>query len=202
MKLIVITTPSFFIEEDQIITTLFEEGLDVLHLRKPDSSLTYLDRLINLIPEKYHKKIVTHDQFVLKSEYDLRGIHLSARNPEVPYDYHGHVSCSCHSLEEVQECKKSSSYVFMSPVFDSISKEGYKSAFSEDELLAARKAKIIDDKVIALGGITADKIEKVKDYGFGGVAVLGDLWNRFNPKTDRDYTALIEHFKELKNLVD
>ena len=35
MKLIVITTPTFFTEEDQIITALFEEGLDYLHLRKP-----------------------------------------------------------------------------------------------------------------------------------------------------------------------
>ena len=28
MKLIVVTTPTFFIEEDKIITALFEEGLD------------------------------------------------------------------------------------------------------------------------------------------------------------------------------
>ena len=30
MKLIVVTTPTFFVEEDKIITALFEEGLDVL----------------------------------------------------------------------------------------------------------------------------------------------------------------------------
>lgn len=35
MKLIVVTPPTFFVEEDQIITALFEEGLDILHLRKP-----------------------------------------------------------------------------------------------------------------------------------------------------------------------
>ena len=33
MKLIVVTTPTFFVEEDKIITALFEEGLDILHLR-------------------------------------------------------------------------------------------------------------------------------------------------------------------------
>ena len=32
MKLIVVTTPTFFVEEDKIITALFEEGLDILHL--------------------------------------------------------------------------------------------------------------------------------------------------------------------------
>ena len=202
MKLIVITAPSFFIEEDQIITAMFEEGLDVLHLRKPDSSLTYLDRLINLIPEKYHKKIVIHDHFILKSEYDLRGIHLSARNSEVPYDYHGHISCSCHSLDEVKTNKDACSYVLMSPVFDSISKEGYKAAFSQKELKEAHKSKLIDDKVVALGGVDETRIQTVKDLGFGGVAVLGDLWGRFNPKTDTNFVEIIEHFKKLKQLVD
>ena len=35
MKLIVVTTPTFFVEEDKIMTALFEEGLAVLHHRKP-----------------------------------------------------------------------------------------------------------------------------------------------------------------------
>ena len=29
MKLIVVTAPTFFVEEDKIITALFEEGLDI-----------------------------------------------------------------------------------------------------------------------------------------------------------------------------
>ena len=37
MRLILISTPSYFVEEDKIITALFEEGLDTLHLRKPDT---------------------------------------------------------------------------------------------------------------------------------------------------------------------
>ncbi len=37
MKLILITTPTYFVEEDKIITALFQEGLDTLHLRKPDT---------------------------------------------------------------------------------------------------------------------------------------------------------------------
>jgi thiamine-phosphate pyrophosphorylase len=71
MKLIVITTPNYFVEEDKIITTLFEEGLDILHLRKPDMPAIYAERLLTLIPEKYHRRIVTHDHFYLKNEFDL-----------------------------------------------------------------------------------------------------------------------------------
>ena len=46
----------------------------------------------------------------------------------------------------------------MSPVYDSISKEGYHSPYTDDELRLAAKDKIIDNKVMALGGITPDNI--------------------------------------------
>lgn len=51
MKLILITTPTYFVEEDKIITTLFDEGLDILHLRKPDTAPVYAERLLTLIPK-------------------------------------------------------------------------------------------------------------------------------------------------------
>ena len=37
MKLIVVAAPTIIVVEDKIITALFEEGLDILHLRKPDT---------------------------------------------------------------------------------------------------------------------------------------------------------------------
>ena len=41
MKLILMTTPSFFVEEHQILNALFEEGLERLHLRKPNTEPVY-----------------------------------------------------------------------------------------------------------------------------------------------------------------
>lgn len=202
MKLILITSPTYFVEEDKILTALFEEGLDILHLRKPDTAPIYAERLLSLIPEQYHKRIVVHGHFYLKDEYRLRGIHLNSRNPEQPENYKGHLSCSCHSLEEAREQKRNCDYVFLSPVFDSISKKDYHANYTPEDIRKAHKAGIIDKKVIALGGIGLDNIRQVKDYGFGGAAILGDIWNRFDTCTDRDYTELIEHFKKLKKLVD
>lgn len=153
MKLIVVTTPTFFIEEDKIITALFEEGLDILHLRKPETPAMYSERLLTLIPERYHNRIVTHEHFYLKEEFNLMGIHLNSRNPKEPHDYAGHVSCSCHSVEEVKNKKHFYDYVFMSPIYDSISKVNYYSTYTAEELRQAQKDKIIDCKVMALGGI-------------------------------------------------
>lgn len=202
MKLIVVTAPAFFVEEDEIITALFEEGLDILHLRKPETPAMYSERLLTLIPEKYHKRIVTHEHFYLQEEFNLMGIHLNNRNPKEPHDYSGHISCTCHSLDEVQHKKHFYDYLFLSPLYDCITKAGIKSGFTAEALRQARKNKDIDSKVMALGGITPDHIQEIKDYGFGGAVVMGDLWNKFNACTDRDYLEVIRHFRKLKKMTD
>lgn len=202
MKLILITPPTYFVEEDKIITALFEEGLDYLHLRKPNTAPMFAERLLSLIPEQFHKRIVVHGHFYLKDEYRLKGIHLNHRNPNLPDNYKGHVSRSCHSLEEVKEYKRDCDYVFLSPVFDSISKLDYHTNLTPEDIRKAHKAGVIDKKVIALGGIDEDNIRQVKDYGFGGAAILGALWDKFDMRCDKDYDFIIEHFKKLKKLAD
>ncbi len=202
MKLIVITTPTFFTEEDQILTALFEEGLEYLHLRKPDTEAIYSERLLTLIPQQYHKRIIIHDHFYLTKEFNLMGIHLNHRNPEIPTGYKGNISCSCHSIEDVKRRKNPCDYVFLSPIFDSISKNNYNSAYTRTQLLQAAKAGIIDRKVIALGGVNANNLLHVKELGFGGAAVLGDMWSRFDPFKTICYKEIIEHFKKLKNLAE
>ena len=202
MKLILMTPPSYFVEEDKIITALFEEGLDILHLRKPNTAPMYAERLLTLIPEQYHKRIVVHGHFYLKDEYKLKGIHLSERNPNIPGNYKGHISRSCHTLEELKANKKGHDYLFFNPIFDDISKLSYQGSYTPEEIRKAHKAGIIDKKVIALGRIDADNIKQVKDYGFGGAAVQGGIWDKFDTCCNRDYACLIEHFKKLKTLAD
>ena len=202
MKLILITPPTYFVEEDKIITALFEEGLDILHLRKPNTAPIFAERLLSLIPEQYHKRIVVHGHFYLKDEYRLKGVHLSERNPNISDSFKGHISRSCHSLEEIKIHKRNCDYILFSPDFDHTDQKSFDANYTPEELRKAHKAGIIDKKVIALGGINMDNVRKVKDYGFGGVAIMGDIWNQFNTCTDCDYTQLIEHFKKLKKLVD
>lgn len=201
MKLILLTNEEFFVEEDQIISLLFEEGLDVLHLRKPGSDPVYSERLLTLLPDEYHKQIVVHDHFYLKKEFNLMGIHLNSRNLEPPAGYKGHVSKSLHSLEEVTAEKKKFDYVFLSPIFDSISKSGYPSAFDRTLLESAHKSGVIDHRVMALGGVSLQNIPIIKDCGFGGVVIKGDLWNRFDIHSNKDFKSLLDHFKMLRKAV-
>lgn len=191
MKLIVITTPQFFEGEAAAITSLFRAGLEILHLRKPGASIAEIESLLQQLPAEYLPRIVTHEHFPLASAWHLKGIHLNGRNPQAPAGYEGHISRSCHSLEEVEKYKPFCNYVFLSPIYDSISKEGYASAFSRENLLEARQAGIIDAKVIALGGIDARRLTEVVVTGFGGAALLGDIWSRKG-------SSFLLHFQELK----
>ena len=125
MKLITITQPAFFEGEAEAITSLFDAGLEILHLRKPGASYEDMEQLLNRLPPEYLKRIVTHEHFQLASFRNLKGIHLNGRNPAAPAGFTGHISRSCHSLEEVVKYKATCDYVFLSPIYDSISKEGY-----------------------------------------------------------------------------
>lgn len=202
MKLILMTTPYFFVEEHQILTALFDEGLEILHLRKPGTEPVYSERLLSLIPENYRKRIVVHDHFYLKNEYRLKGIHLNQRNPELPKNYKGHISCSCHTVEEVASRKKMCDYVLLSPIFDSISKDDYTSRFTPVQLRELAKRKIIDKKVMALGGVDLENIGDLKSYGFGGAVLLGAIWNRFNIHSAQDFKELINHFRKLRKVAE
>lgn len=202
MKLILLTTPRFFVEEDKIITDLFEEGLDILHLRKPGEEPIFSERLLKLIPKQYSKQIVTHQHFYLKDEFQLMGIHLSKYNPTPPAGYSGHISETIHSLDDLKETKKRAQHVILSPIFDSISRPNYKSEFSIESLKAASKEGLIDKKTMALGGVSIDNVKLLKDLGFGGVVLSGDLWKRFNIHSTADYKELIEHFREIKKIVE
>ena len=178
-RLIVITQPSFVSDEGMLINTLFENGVDRVHIRKPGASGEEHRRLIEKIDGRWHDRLSLHDCHDVAVEYGC-GVHLNGRNPYPPQIEGGVVlSASCHSLAEVVERKPVCDYVFLSPIFDSISKQGYCSAFTEDDIKKATQSGIVDSRVMALGGVSLGNLNRVKAMGFGGAALLGEVWRNF-----------------------
>ena len=66
-----------------------------------------------------------------------------------------------------------------------------------NELEAAADKGLIDKKVFALGGMSADNIQVARDLGFGGIVICSDLWNRFDIHNQMDFKELITHFEKL-----
>lgn len=189
--LVVITLEKFFKDEHLWINSLFEAGLQYLHLRKPGAKRFETEDLLRKINAQYYNRIVLHDNFEMAVEYNLEGIHLNKRNPFAPKSFTGRISRSCHSIEEVARYMDECFYVTLSPIFNSISKVGYNSAFSAGQLAVAASRGIIDNRVVALGGVTAENIRTLKKIGFGGAAVLGTIWNA------KDCIEAVNIFKEL-----
>ncbi len=177
MKIIAITTPKVTDEDAYIIKGLLDKGIDTVHLRKPESGIKECRKLLAELTAEQRAKIVVHDYPKLYFEFSLKGIHINRNITALPDGYNGFKSRSCHSFEEVVRYKEEYDYLFLSPIFDSISKSGYHSTFSDEELQRAAAEGIIDEKVIALGGVTFDKIDYLKNLGFGGVAMIGGIYN-------------------------
>lgn len=201
MKLVIMTQSTFFVEEDKILTSLFEAGLDNLHLYKPGSAPMYSERLLTLLPDDYYGKIRVHDHFYLKEEFRLKGIHLNTPCTELPAGYKGNISMTCRKIEELKEAKRKSDYVFLRNIFDSHLEKDEKASFTKSQLQEAADSGLIDRRVYALGGMDLESIRAAKDLGFGGAVVCGDLWNRFDIHHQLDYKELIAHFEKLRKAV-
>lgn len=184
-KVVVITPEETFSGEVEQIKKVLACGVFRLHLRHPKASESELRAILEELTTEERKKVVLHDYYNLVEEFGLGGAHLNGRHPELASMCK---SRSCHSLVEVEESKHME-YCFLSPIFDSISKRGYASNFTREVLLEAKQKGVINENVIALGGVSADKLLQVKEYGFGGVAILGSAWE--------NGIAQIEVIKEL-----
>jgi thiamine-phosphate pyrophosphorylase len=191
MKLVLMSTPNFFVEEHHILTALFDEGLEMVHLDKPNSEPVFCERLLSLLPESYRRLIVTHDHFYLQNEYELKGIHLSERNPQVPAGYKGCVSCSCDSIDSLSQAKKDRDHVLFDVTDIDLS-----------TLKDASKRKLIDKKVFATGDIDLDNVSQIADCGFGGVVLQEAIWKRFDIHNTQDFKEIINYFRKVRRAVD
>lgn len=177
MRIIAVTLPEVRSDDARIIASLLDSVVNIVHLRKPNANVERCAAILSQLSAEHRSRIVIHDYAELYEEYSLLGIHVNKSVRTLPEDYSGLRTRSCHSLEEAERLKCDYDYIFLSPIFDSISKIGYGSQFSHEELLRASNKGIIDERVVALGGVTPDKIPYLESLGFGGAAMSGAIYS-------------------------
>ncbi|MBJ7881976.1 thiamine phosphate synthase [Gelidibacter salicanalis] len=180
--------------EIEILHQLFEEGLEWYHLRKPFKNFDEHVSYLNKIDKKYHNRIVVHSFHELINAFNLKGIHFQEQmridNIDNPGRYFKNlemygktISSSFHEPEAIEDCYFEFDYHLLSPVFSSLSKQGYKGrGFDVNH---------IDKTIIGMGGVSSGNIESFKTLGYKGVGVLGGVWNSAHP---------VEAFKDIKKL--
>lgn len=180
----VLTTPYFFDEEANLINQLFELGLPCLHLRKPKATTVAVAQLLDAIDDKYHYQIILHQDHKLALEYDLLGVHLTeeTRKKHIATDsllefrntFAGfELGTAIHAVDRLHQLPICFDYAFVSPVFDSISKEGY----TAQHHWKASDWQDLPFDIIGLGGMNIETIPLAKQRGFSEIALLGALWS-------------------------
>jgi len=183
--MIVITNPSAVANEINVTNSLFEEGLSLLHIRKPDFSEMEMAQFVHQIKLEFRSKLVLHNHHELAEDFGITRIHFSEKERitkvllPARFSKPCRYSTSTHAIEDFNQLDKDFEYAFLSPVFKSISKEDY---YPKENLFAALKSRTNHStKCIALGGIDSENIKKTLENGFDDIALLGTIWNNENP---------------------
>ncbi|WPR74137.1 thiamine phosphate synthase [Algoriphagus sp. NG3] len=182
--LLAVSSPEILENEPAVINQLFTAGLELFHLRKPEMGEEKFRYLLDGISDEHRSKLVLHQHHEIAREFGIHRIHFKEverlkltandyrrmENTELVY------STSVHSPEAFQSLNQAFCYAFFGPVFESISKPGYK----PDKDTKPDFGKHRSTKLIGIGGITQTNAASVLEQGFDGVALCGTIWESRN----------------------
>jgi thiamine-phosphate pyrophosphorylase len=191
--MVVVSSPVPVPQEAECFNRLFEAGLDILHVRKPEAGEEVFNDLLQGIDPRYYARLAWHHHHTVGEAWGMQRIHLTSvirqQTSTGQLDrWKGAgrtISTSIHTPEEYAALPSAIDYALLGPVFPSISKPGYQSASPLHAPVRASQA----TKVIAIGGIAPHRCQAVYDLGFDGIAVLGSIWQQGDP---------VENFKQVQ----
>jgi thiamine-phosphate pyrophosphorylase len=199
--LAVITLPGFFPGEAEILEGMLESGLEKLHVRKPGVADGDKVELLERLAPRWASRLVLHGSVELARQFGIPQVHgavefrggqgRSGGGPVVGAYVGGPaISTSVHSWEEFEALPAGLAYAFISPLFDSISKPGYRAKVA----LLGQPEGSLPCMPVGLGGIGADTIGEMISKKWKGAAVLGWVWEE--PR------GAVKRYEQLKKIID
>ncbi|MDX2186884.1 MAG: thiamine phosphate synthase [Opitutaceae bacterium] len=184
MRWIVISPEGDHPVELEVLPALVSAGLVRYHVRKPGWDTARLRFFLRQLPEQVLNRCVLHTAHELRDVFPVLGRHWKDEGPGPSHLGAGFTSRSCHHTKELVRSLGRYNAVLYSPVFASVSKAGYGPTGEIDpvpSLLRARNERERSTEVIALGGITPERVPLCAAWGFDGVATLGWVWQAPDP---------------------
>lgn len=210
MIIVLLSRSGFNETETEIVTKLFENGLETYHLRKPRLSTKQMKKIIEAIPAQFHSRIVIHSHHQLARKYNLKGVHYTKTHLKKSFKNWWRkitlgiaktdlIKTTSHTklITLYDEPKISFDYVFLSPIFDSLTGR-FQSGFYEDGIRAAINKS--GKNIVARGGVDVKRVEKINELGFYGMALNSCIWNSKEPLNE--YMKIIAKCRELSIAVD
>ncbi|WP_298737063.1 thiamine phosphate synthase [uncultured Chitinophaga sp.] len=198
--ILVITQAGHLPGETECWKELIAAGADAILLRKPGWTEDDYAHLLEEADPVVYPQLLIAQHYQLQQRYGLRGVHFSEslRNSTLPQQLEALRNEECllstgiHYGNTPTGMQTVWDLLLLSPVFDSISKPGYKGLADQgfhrnNEPWAAGNS---PSRLIALGGIHQHNAALAKQMGFDGIALLGAVWQKAG--------NAVEHFIEIK----
>jgi thiamine-phosphate pyrophosphorylase len=184
MNVLAITSSSHLANEADRCNLLFENGLTILHLRKPKFSREEMEGFIHDISKQFRNRIVIHGHYDLAVKHKLKGVHMRRKHRsdtfrnnlkrwKLKFRYRKLIfSATFHSLQSLKENKVGYQYILLNNVFSNESKFNF-----EDSGLKLIHAIIETTKplVYAVGGVQQSDISVIKSARFAGAGLSSSL---------------------------
>lgn len=209
MKLIAFTNPYEITFEADVINRLFREGLDELHIRKPQFTKVDTIQFIEKIDEEHRSKIILHSYYQLAPKFNLGGVHIDSewrkssllnyilkkiilRNKQFK------IVSSSHNYHIIEQKHFAVDEMIIGPVLCKTSETNSNPTMRIDGLEKALKHK--KQRVAGMGGVTAQKMDFFEVLGFDAVVIQSAIWKSSDPVRAfiqiRDYK--LEQYRAIK----
>ena len=168
-----------------LIRQAVSAGLPAVQLRERDLSTRELFPLVQEIQSitmPHTVPLIVNDRVDLMMALNLDGVHLRSDSlPPLPVRHligtRRLIGVSTHSVDDVRRANQSGAdYVVFGPIFETPSKLSYGPPLGLDLLADVCLRSSIP--VLAIGGITCERVRDVRRAGAHGIAVIGALLTR------------------------
>jgi thiamine-phosphate pyrophosphorylase len=201
--MIIITPDIIGQKEIELIHSIPWNDKLILHLRSSVYQKNVIADILSDMDHSIYPFLVIHNHIDLLYEQPLLNrIHLSeyksACIAQIPAEITWTISTSVHDISTFNGLDQRFSYAFISPVYPSISKKGYKQT-TDFKMENIRKRTNYCTQLIALGGINDQNICELTMMGYDDVALCGHLWQAPVPQDTLTNLHIMQHAGYRKN---
>ncbi|MGH9407374.1 MAG: thiamine phosphate synthase [Terriglobia bacterium] len=185
---------------DSVLAQAIDAGIDLIQLREKQMEVRALLGVASRALERAkgtNSRIVINDRVDAALALGAAGVHLGSHSlPALavraiaPPGFL--VGVSCHSLEEAQTAELAGAdYILFGPVYETPSKLAYGPPLGVERLAAA--AARVKTPVLALGGITLERVKPCLAAGAAGIAAI---------RLFQDAPSLAQRVAEIRALIN
>ena len=191
LRLFLITDRLLFKDQKYFLTAVESAlmgGVKALQLREkdlPDSELIKLGIQLRKLTLSYRARLIINSRVDIAKKIGADGVHLTESSisiNDIKTSFPSLIlGVSTHSIEGAHHAQtQGADYITFSPIYDTPSKASYGPPQGLDSLLQITQA--VSLPVLALGGITLDRVPECLEQGAFGVALISDIWDSSNIK--------------------